>query len=62
MFKNGQLVRSTRTGWVHEVVHVDRKACEFIWVRCASHKTARRTLLVPANEMQLIGNNYRAKG
>lgn len=63
MFKKGQLVRSTRTGWVYVVVvYVDRKAHESIWVRCVSRKTVRGTLLAPADEMQLIGNNYKAKG
>lgn len=61
MFKKGQLVRNIRTGRLHEVMNVDRKSCEFIWVRYVPHKFARPTLLVPANEMQLIGNNYKAK-
>lgn len=62
MFKKGQLVRSLRTGWLHVVTYRARNDDAFVCVRCVSRKTARRTLLVPANEMQLIGNNYKAKG
>lgn len=61
MFKKGQLVRSTRTGWLHVVCYDYLKPEEFINVRCVSRKTARPMLCVPSEEMEFIGNNYRAK-
>ncbi len=61
MFQKGQLVRSIRTGWLHVVLYDDTYDEPFINVRCVSQKTVRRMLCVPAEEMQLIGNNYKAK-
>lgn len=61
MFKKGQLVRSTRTGWLHEVCYNYPEHEELINVRCVSRKTARPMLCVPSEEMVLIGNNYQAK-
>lgn len=61
MFKKGQLVRSTRTGWLHVIDHVYKLEPSHVWVRCVSRKTARPRLCVPSEEMELIGNNYQAK-
>lgn len=58
MFKKGQLVRSTRTGWLHVVDQGSRFETDFVWVRCVSRKTARPRLCVPVDEMVLVGNNY----
>lgn len=59
MFKKGQLVRSTRTGWLHVVCYDYHKPEDFIYVRCVSRKTARPMLCVPSEEMEPIGNNYK---
>lgn len=61
MFKKGQLVRSTRTGWVHVVEHTYLQPSDFINVRCVSWNTMRPLLCVPSEEMELIGNNYKLK-
>lgn len=61
MFKKGQLVRSTRTGWLHVVQYSYGKPTDFINVRCVSRKTMRPMLCMPSEEMELIGNNYQAK-
>lgn len=61
MFKNGQLVRSTRTGWYHVVDGNYLGHHTHIYVRCVSRKTRTPLLCVPSDEMTLIGNNYRAK-
>ncbi len=61
MFKKGQLVRSTRTGWLYVVCYDHHNLEDFINVRCVSRKTTRHMLCVPGEEMELIGNNYRAK-
>lgn len=62
MFKKDQLVRSLRTGQLHVIAYHASNDDAFVRVRCVSRKTRWRTLLVPANEIQLIGNNYKARG
>lgn len=59
MFKKGQLVRITETGKLAVISFVHRKECS---VYFAKSLTGSYLTVLYAQDMELIGNNFKFKG
>lgn len=59
MFKKGQLIRVTETGELAVISFVRHKECS---VYFAKYLTASYLTVLYAQDMELIGNNFKFKG